>query len=50
MRCIGSTESDVEVSSSPGIRKGSPYTSSATDACRSALNAVLLLLPKYKSV
>jgi hypothetical protein len=32
--------SAVGVSSSPGILSGSPYTSSATDACRSSLNAV----------
>jgi hypothetical protein len=41
MRCTGSTGSVVEVSSSPGIFSGSPYTSSAIDACRSILNAVV---------
>jgi hypothetical protein len=40
MRCAGSTESAVGVSSSLGILRASLYTSSATDACRSALNAV----------
>jgi hypothetical protein len=40
MRCSGSAGSAVGVSSSPGILRGSPYTSSATDACRSALNDV----------
>jgi hypothetical protein len=40
MRCAGSTGSVVGVSNSPGILSGSPYTSSATDACRSSLNAV----------
>jgi hypothetical protein len=40
MRCAGSRGWSLGVSSSPGIRKGSPYTSSATDACRSALNDV----------
>jgi hypothetical protein len=40
MRCAGSTESAVGVSSSPEILKGSLYTSSAIDACRSYLNAV----------
>jgi hypothetical protein len=38
MRCAGFTWSAVGVSGSPGIRRSSPYTSSATDACRSALN------------
>jgi hypothetical protein len=40
MRCTGSTGSAVGDSSSPGILRGSLYTSSATDACRSSLNAV----------
>jgi hypothetical protein len=40
MRCAGSTGWSLGVSSSPGILKGSPYTSSATDACRSSLNDV----------
>jgi hypothetical protein len=37
MRCAGSTGSAVGASSSPGILRGSPYTSSATDACKSSL-------------
>jgi hypothetical protein len=41
--CAGSTGSAVGVSSSPGILRGSPYTSSFTDACRSSLNAVQIL-------
>jgi hypothetical protein len=40
MRCDGSTVLVVGFSSSPGTRRGSPYTSSATDACRSSLKAV----------
>jgi hypothetical protein len=40
MKCAGSTGFAAGVNSSPGIRRGSPYTSSATDACRSALYAV----------
>jgi hypothetical protein len=40
MRCAGSTGSAVGVSSSPGSLRGSPDTSSATDACRSYLKAV----------
>jgi hypothetical protein len=32
MRCAGSTGSVVGVSSSPGIHRGSPYTSSAIHA------------------
>jgi hypothetical protein len=40
MRCAGSTGSAVGVSSSPGILSGSSCTSSATDACKSSLNAV----------
>jgi hypothetical protein len=36
----GSTVPAVRVNSSPGMRRGSPYTSSATDACRSSLKAV----------
>jgi hypothetical protein len=40
MRCAGSTGSAVGVSSSPGILRGSTYTSSATDACTPALNYV----------
>jgi hypothetical protein len=43
IRCIGATGSAVRVSSSPGIRRGSPYMSSATDACRSSLNGVRIL-------
>jgi hypothetical protein len=35
-----STRFAVSVSSSPGILKDSPYTSSVTDACKSALKAV----------
>jgi hypothetical protein len=42
MRCAGFTGSAVGVSSSLGIFKGSPYTSSATDACRFSLKAVLI--------
>jgi hypothetical protein len=38
MRCVGSTGCSVCVRNSPGILNGSPYTSSADDACRSALN------------
>jgi hypothetical protein len=40
MRCAGSTESAVGVSSSLGILRGLPYTSSATNAYRSALKAL----------
>jgi hypothetical protein len=40
MRCADSTGCALGVSSSQGILRGSPYTSSATDACRSALNDV----------
>jgi hypothetical protein len=40
MRCDGCTVPVAGVSSSPGTRRGSPYTSSATDACRSSLKAV----------
>jgi hypothetical protein len=40
MRCTGSTGSTVGVSSSLGIVRGSPYTSSATYACRSSSYAV----------
>jgi hypothetical protein len=40
MRCSGSTGSAVGVSSSPEILRGSSYTSSATNSCRSALNDV----------
>jgi hypothetical protein len=40
MRCTVSTESAVRVCSLPRIVRGSPYISSATDACRSALNAM----------
>jgi hypothetical protein len=40
MKCAGSTGSAVGASSSPGILRGSPYTSSDADACRSSLNAV----------
>jgi hypothetical protein len=40
MRCAGSTGCALGVSSSPGILKGFPYTSSATDACRSTLKDV----------
>jgi hypothetical protein len=40
MRYAGSTGCLAGVSSSPGIRRGSLYTSSATDACKSALNDV----------
>jgi hypothetical protein len=40
MRFPGSTGSAVGVSSSLGILRGSLYTSSATDACRSFLKAV----------
>jgi hypothetical protein len=37
MRWAGSAGSAAGVSSSPGMRRGSPYRSSATDASRSAL-------------
>jgi hypothetical protein len=37
MGSAGSTGLALGISSSPGILKGSPYTSSATDACRSSL-------------
>jgi hypothetical protein len=40
IRCAGSTGSVVGVSSSPGILRGSPYTSSATDVYRSTLKDV----------
>jgi hypothetical protein len=40
MRCSGSARPAAGVSSSPGMRRGSPYTMSATDACRSALYEV----------
>jgi hypothetical protein len=40
MRSAGSTGLALGVSSSPGILKGSPYTSSATDVCRSSLKVV----------
>jgi hypothetical protein len=40
MRCAGSTGFALGVSSSPGILRCSPYTSSATDACRPALKVV----------
>ena len=40
MRFSGSTGSGAGASSSPGILKASPYTTSATDACRSSLNVV----------
>jgi hypothetical protein len=40
MRCSVSTVSAVGVSSSQCILRGSPYTSSATEACRSSLYAV----------
>jgi hypothetical protein len=43
MRCDGSTVLVVGVSSSPGTRRGSPYTSSAKNACRSSLQAVRML-------
>jgi hypothetical protein len=36
----GSTVPAVGVNSSPGMCRGSTYTSSATDACRSSLKAV----------
>jgi hypothetical protein len=39
-KCAGSTGSAAGVGSSLGILRGSPYTSSATDARRSSLNAV----------
>jgi hypothetical protein len=38
MKCAGSTGSVVGASNSPGILRGSPYTSSATDTYRSSLN------------
>jgi hypothetical protein len=37
MRCAGSRGCAIGISSSPRILKGSPYTSSATDACKSTL-------------
>jgi hypothetical protein len=40
MRYAGSTGCLVGVSSSHEIRKGSPSTSSTTDACKSSLNDV----------
>jgi hypothetical protein len=40
MRCAGSTGCAVGLSSLPGILRDSPYMSSATDACRYALNDV----------
>jgi hypothetical protein len=40
MSYAGSTGCLAGVSSSPGIIRGSPYTSSATDACKSAVNVV----------
>jgi hypothetical protein len=40
MRYAGSTGCLAGVSSSPGICRGSPDTSSATDACKSGLNDV----------
>jgi hypothetical protein len=39
MRCVGSTESADRFGSLPGFLWGSPCMSSATDACRSSLNA-----------
>jgi hypothetical protein len=39
-RCAGSTGSAVRVSSLPGILRGSPYMSSATEACRPSLYAL----------
>jgi hypothetical protein len=41
VRCPGSTGCALGVSNSPRILRGSPYTSSATDACRSALNDIM---------
>jgi hypothetical protein len=40
MRSTGSTGLALGVSSSLGIHKGSLYTNSATEACRSSLNDV----------
>jgi hypothetical protein len=40
MRCAGSIGWLLGISSSPAILEGSPYTSSDTDACRSASNDV----------
>jgi hypothetical protein len=40
MRCAEFTWSAVGAGSSPGSLRFSPYKSSATDACRSSLNAV----------
>jgi hypothetical protein len=37
MRLAGSSGSAARISSTPGIRRSSPYMSSATDASRSAL-------------
>jgi hypothetical protein len=40
VRCAGSTGSVAGVSGLPGMLEGSLYTSSATNACRSSVNAV----------
>jgi hypothetical protein len=40
MRCADSTGCAIGVSSLPRILRGSPYMTSATDDCRSALKAV----------
>jgi hypothetical protein len=40
VRCAGPTGSVVGVSSLLGMLEGSPHMSSATDACRSSVNAV----------
>ena len=37
---VGSIFGAVGTSSSPGIRRGSPYTSSAADDCKSSLYTV----------
>jgi hypothetical protein len=40
VRCAGSAGSVAGVGSLPGMLDGSPYTSSATDACRFSVNAL----------